>query len=72
MSLLQYFLVMAAQKQRMDKVKELFVLAETMLTGPDAAQFEKWFALPYVADPASDPRFQVTARNICLSVMQRR
>ncbi|EKX53171.1 hypothetical protein GUITHDRAFT_132936 [Guillardia theta CCMP2712] len=56
-SLQRFYLVNACQSDRMDKVKEVLETeAESFRSVKD---WEIWFQLPYVKDPASDAAFQV-------------
>ncbi|KAL1922767.1 uncharacterized protein VTP21DRAFT_9143 [Calcarisporiella thermophila] len=55
--LLRCYLVHAVQHKRADKITEFFELLGSELQGD--AEWSKWFALPYLANPSSDPAFEV-------------
>eukprot|EP00960_Hanusia_phi_P062284 765105-Hanusia_phi.AAC.2 len=56
-SLQRFYLVNACQSDRMDKVKEVLEMeAESFRSSRD---WEVWFQLPYIKDPASDSSFHV-------------
>ena len=55
----------AMQKRKSAVVHDFFTqYAELLLSRAESSDWLQWFALPYVKDPAQDPRFQVTLQKI--------
>jgi hypothetical protein len=59
-SLIRYLLVQAAKSGKLNDIRSFFAdFGEELMSGPDAQEWNSWFALPYVQSPASHPTFQV-------------
>lgn len=59
-SVLRTWLVKAVEAHREEVVKQFFSRhGDSLMQGPNGADWGVWFALPFLQSPAGDPRFQV-------------